>query len=148
MKKLIASLLILVLVLGVSGCKKGSKELSDEEKYQAAVEKYNGGDFEDAKDAFLDISGYEDSDKYVQKAEVMSKIQGTYQSEGNVAFTINKFDVLNWDEGTTIDLQDSCNTLYFRKSAGDAKYNISFQDEKVTLICEMPLVKLVYEKME
>jgi hypothetical protein len=129
MKKLSIIISILFLCVLCAGC-------SEESKYDKAVEHYNNGEFTEAKEIFTELESYEDSDTYITKCEVMKKLQGTYieTHSGKPAFTIKNFKVLDWDDNTTLELNDGCTIVTFScEEFGESEYSLSFEDSKPIL---------------
>ncbi len=143
MRKLYYLILFAFICLLCAGC-------SSESKYEKAVELYSNAEFNEAQEIFKELDNFEDCETYVTKCKVMEELQGTYvrTETGKPAFTIEKFKVLDWDEGTTIELNDSCSVATFtNEKYGDSEYDITFINSVPILETEMPLVKLSFTRL-
>lgn len=75
MKKIIAVLIVLVMILSLAGC--------DSSKYKEAMQMYERGEYAEAKEIFLELGDYEDSASMVKQCELAiidGYLQGTWDN--------------------------------------------------------------------
>lgn len=97
--KIVFVLLAVVLIL--SAC--SSKELTKEEQYQQGIEYYRSQNFDDAREIFITLKNYKNSETYFYQIVTLQSI-------------------LHLDKITNLYIQDDCTTAFVYLKNGDLYY--------------------------